>query len=165
MAPEMKRQSDRKVSEASRYRQVATASNHPANTSNAILGTNSSFVEHRSSTNTNILESARHNSTSNGQVQTNKQEIYICIDRPWEQNVNGSNRLAVSIGTLPMDRWQTESMLDAPWHGMEKIYPLTSQDFLLENNRMDGGGGGDWEGRTEEARSMACVAPSSENRG
>jgi hypothetical protein len=109
MAPEMKRQSDRKVSKASRHRQVATASNHPANTSNAILGTNSSFVEHRSSTNTNTLESAQHNSTSNGQVQANEQGIYIYIDRPWEQN--GSNRLAVSIGTLPMDRWQTESML------------------------------------------------------
>jgi hypothetical protein len=163
MAPEIKRQSDRKVSKASRHRQVATASNHPANTSNAILGTNSSFVEHRSSTNTNTLESAQHNSTSNGQVQANEQGIYIYIDRPWEQN--GSNRLAVSIGTLPMDRWQTESMLDAPWHGVERIHALTSQEFLLENDRMDGGGDGDRGGRTEEARSMACVAPSSENRG
>jgi hypothetical protein len=64
-----------------------------------------------------------------------------------------------------MDRWQTESMLDAPWHGMERIYALTSQESLLENDRMDGSGGGDWEGTTEEARSMTCVAPSSENRG
>jgi hypothetical protein len=46
---------------------------------------------------------------------------------------------------------------------MERIYALTSQDFLLGNDGMDGGGDGDWEGRTEEARSMACVAPFSEN--
>jgi hypothetical protein len=159
----MKRQSDGKVNKALRHRQVATTSNHPANSSDAILGTNSSFVEHRSSTNTNTLELAQHNNTSNDQVQTNEQRIYIYIDRPWGQNFNGSNGLDVSTVTLPIDRWQTESMLDAPWHGVERVYALTNQDFLLEDDGMEGGGDGGWEGKTEEARSMACVAPSSEN--
>jgi hypothetical protein len=54
-------------------------------------------------------------------------------------------------------------MLDAPWHGVEGVYALTSQEFLLENDGMEGGGDGDWKEEIEEARSMACVAPSSKN--
>jgi hypothetical protein len=162
MAPERKHHSDTKDRKASRDREVATI-NDPANSPNAIPTTISSFVEHRLSTNINTPESAPHTSTSNGQVQIHEQEGYLCIDRPWEEKTNGANHLAASSGMLPIDRWQSESMLDGPWHGMAGVYALQNQNFLLENDStwMDGDGKGDWEGKSEEARSMACGAPSS----
>jgi hypothetical protein len=163
MAPERKRHSDRKSRKTSTNRQVATINIYPANSPNALPGSNSLVGDHRLSIDINTPESVPHSGTSNDGVQTNEQEVYLCIDRPWEQKINRDYQNDASTSTVPVDRWQTESMLDGPWHGIAGAYALQKQNSLSENNNnwMDSGEKGNGESQTEEAGSMACAAPSS----
>jgi hypothetical protein len=113
----------------------------------------------------NIHETGHHGTSTDDQFQTNNQATYVRIDR--EQQNNLRNHLSTSDGNLPMQRWQSESMVEQPWHGIRDVLARKNQNFtaMKEDNHdieEDASGGILEDGDKNEVDSMTCGASSSE---
>jgi hypothetical protein len=129
---------------------------HPNTSPNNSVGQHS-FV--------NIYESGHHGTSTDDQLQTNNQATYVRINLKQQENLQKD--LPTSDGNLPMQRWQSESMVEQPWHGIRDVLARKSQNFtaMKEDNhdiKEDASGGILEDGDKNELGSMNCVASSSE---
>lgn len=126
MAPKKNFQPQRRGRRAQRkHHSAANNVVSPSSTSAGPAGTLSANRHGAATT----LEAENHN-TMHGEVQANKKTHgdmqYIYITRPYDQLVHKNDNLA-------MERWLDESVIEAPWHGIEGF-------FVCENQKMDNKG-------------------------
>ncbi|KAE8445876.1 hypothetical protein EG329_012800 [Mollisiaceae sp. DMI_Dod_QoI] len=159
MAPEKKHPCNEKNCKSPRHLRVT--SNYVNLATNSASPTNGSGIDQSPSANTS--NSLHHYTSRNDEFQMNE-TTYLSFDRPWEQPHNAENYLAPTSGTSPMERWQRESMLDEPWHGIEGIAVCDGPGFMLSghDNMMDDLVAAGLHGQTEGADSTACERPSSD---
>jgi hypothetical protein len=183
MAPKRNHHSTGRGRKTSQHRQTTTSNTNTVN--NTFILTDNISVKQQPSVNSNelvhhstspnlsfgqhsfvnIYESGHHGTYTDDQLQTNNQATYVHID-PEQQN-NLRNYLPTSDGNLPMQRWQSESMVEQPWHGIRDVLARKSQNFtaMKEDNhdiKEVASGGILEDGDKNEVGSMTCVASSAE---
>jgi hypothetical protein len=161
MAPKRNHHSTLRGRKTSQHHQT-TASNTNTVNNTFILTDNNSVGQHSF---VNIYESGHHGTSTDDQLQTNNQATYVRINLKQQENLQKD--LPTSDGNLPMQRWQSESMVEQPWHGIRDVLARKSQNFtaMKEDNhdiKEDASGGILEDGDKNELGSMNCVASSSE---